>query len=65
MTEIDLDAALHLARTYIESGNVERAGQVLRTALATEPDHPELLTELAHVAIRRKDYTLVRHQNEQ
>lgn len=57
MTEVDLDAAVHLARTYIESGNVERAEQVLRTALATDPDHPGLLTELAHVGIRRQDYT--------
>ncbi|MGX9790463.1 tetratricopeptide repeat protein [Mycobacterium sp. MMS18-G62] len=44
-------AAIHTARHYIDTRNYERAREILRTALAENPDDPGLLTEYARAEI--------------
>lgn len=56
MTTAPSDAAVELAETYLATRNYRRAEDVLRTALAADPQHAGLLTAFADAKLRQEDY---------
>lgn len=52
----DADTAVQIAETYFATGNYRRAEEVVRTALASNPHHPRLLTAYARTRLGQSDY---------
>ncbi|KWX21370.1 tetratricopeptide repeat protein [Mycolicibacterium wolinskyi] len=50
------DGAGFVAQAYLDSGNYARAEEVLRSALAADPNNADLLAGLARAKIGQKDY---------
>lgn len=56
MTTAPSDTAVELAETYLATRNYRRAEDVLRTALATDPQHVGLLTAFGDAKLHQEDY---------
>jgi Flp pilus assembly protein TadD len=52
----DADAVVNVAETYLATGHYRRAEEMLGAALATDPQHPRLLTAYARAKLGQSDY---------
>ncbi|WP_231514593.1 tetratricopeptide repeat protein [Mycobacterium sp. URHB0044] len=52
----DADSVLNVVDAYLSTGHYRRAEDTLRAALATDPQHPRLLTAYARAKLGQSDY---------